>query len=249
MRKLAALLFPIVGACSSAEEMARDCAAEGLLDDMGTCVEPWRYGSPPWSTCPNEQHATAESLHEKADYYDAIATRLHIHPELGFAVNVTLKADAPPEANATIADVETFNSGENDGLWSALYLTSQAYRWAVTKSPDALATIRLLLAAEETRMRITGVPGIFTRQYIKPNVQGISCPTEQERYIPDVEKDDNKWVKIEDGCVQTVDRTTMQWTKSDHCGLADFNGWCFLDNVSKDEYSGHMLALAALMRL
>lgn len=199
-----------------------------------------------YSTCPEVQHGTAESLVEKAAYYDDIATRLHLHPQLGFVLNVTL-AEGVDERTATVADVEEFQSGENDGLWSSLYLTSQAYRYAVTRESGVLATIKLMLDAEATRMRITGVPGIFTRQYIPPAVQGISCPTDQAHYTTDAEKDDNRWVKIEaDGCVHYVDRDTMMWTKSTHCGLEEFAGYCFLDNVSKDEYAGHMVALGAL---
>lgn len=252
MRKSALLLIPLLACgCGKSEETPPplECAANGQLEENGACVDPWRYGTPIWSTCPDEQHGTAESLRAKAEYYDAIAPRLHLNPDLGFVLNVTLK-EGVLESSATLGDVEEFQSGENDGLWSALYLTAQAYRYAVTRSPEALSIIKLLLDGQETRMKITGVPGIFTRQYIRPGVQGISCPTDQARYTTDLEKDDNRWVKIEDdGCVHVVDRDTLMWTKTDHCGLDDYKGWCFLDNVSKDEYAGHMLALAALLRL
>jgi hypothetical protein len=251
MRRTIAALA-LLAACSDTKPVdpktADSCAAEGKLLEAGACVEPAHYGAPLWSTCPNEQHGTNETLSEKAAYYDDIATRLHLHPQLGFVLNVTLK-EGVDEKTATVADVERFQSGENDGLWSALYLTSQAYRYAVTRDPAVLATIRVMLDAEAKRMRITGVPGIFTRQYIPPDVQGISCPTDQAHYITDLEKDDNRWVKIEDdGCVSYVDRETMAWTKSEHCGLGEFAGYCFLDNVSKDEYAGHMLALGALYK-
>lgn len=85
---------------------------------------------------------------------------------------------------------------------------------------------------------------------IPPNVPGISCPTDLTRYVPDVEKDDNKWVKIgSDGCIQYVDGSTMQWTSSNVCGLDEFVDWCWLDNVSEDEYAGHMFALGAVAKL
>lgn len=241
---------------------------EGRVCEDGACVDPWRFGAPAFGTCPSDPHATVESLAEKASYYDDIALRLHVHPELGFALNVVLRGrevacgagesppcfdpsePAVPERDATLADVERFASGENDGLWSALYLTSQAYRYAVTGSSEALETIRLLLAAEERRMRITGVPGIFTRQLIPPGIDGVACPTEDREYTTDAEKDDNRWVQVrDDGCVWVVDRETSAWTKSDHCGLEAYAGSCWLDNVSKDEYSGHMLALVAVFRL
>lgn len=255
--------------CQDDERVTIDCLrTAGQLCEAGACVDPWRYGSPSFGTCPNAAHATAESLAEKASHYDALGSRLHVHPDLGWSMGVTLKGReiacapgaTPPcvdplepavaEAQATWADVQTWHTGENDGLWSALYLTSQAYRFGATRSEEALTNIRRLLEAEVKRMRITGVPGVFTRQLIPPGVPGISCPARDEVYTTDAEKNDNKWVQVrEDGCVWVVDRATLAWTKSDHCGLQEFAGYCWLDNVSKDEYSGHMLALAAIYRL
>jgi hypothetical protein len=135
-------------------------------------------------------------------------------------------------------------------LWSALYLGAEAYRYAVSKDPIALDTIKLLLESEQRRMRITGVPGIFTRQLIPPDVPGIACPTELAQYVPDVEKDDNQWVKVgSDGCLQYVDGATLTWKSSAVCGLSDLSGWCFKDNVSEDEYAGHMFGLGAVAKL
>lgn len=250
--------------CEGGQWVETACMAQGRrLCEEGACVDPWHYGSPKWDGCPDEPLATQETLAEKATYYDAIARRLHLHPRLKWVMGVTLpKVEVPcPQgisppcydlavAQPTWADVERWHSGENDGLWSALYLASQAYRWAVTKDSEALNNIRLLLEGEVTRMKITGVPGVFTRQFIPPGVSGISCPKDDAAYVTDVEKDDNRWVQIrEDGCVWVIAHETMQWTKTDHCGLDDFAGWCFLDNVSQDEYAGHMFALGALWRL
>lgn len=221
----------------------------GQLCEAGACVDPWRYGSPSFDQCTNDPRATSESLADKAAYFEEASRRLHIHPKLGWMSDVELPAGAS-ESSATWQDVATWKTGENDGLWSALYMGAEAYRWAVTQDPVALDTLKLLLDSEEKRMRITGVPGIFTRQMIPPNVPGISCPTDLTRYVPDVEKDDNKWVKIgSDGCIQYVDGSTMQWTSSNVCGLDEFVDWCWLDNVSEDEYAGHMFALGAVAKL
>ncbi|NOZ00613.1 MAG: hypothetical protein GXP54_01825 [Deltaproteobacteria bacterium] len=238
---------------------------QGRLCEQGACVDPWRYGSPQWGTCPDDPLATKESLAEKAAYYDAISVRMHIHPKAGWIMSGRIKKvettcpegqDPPcykpavPESEATWKDIEAYWSGENDGLWSGLYLASQAFRYAVTKDADVLKTIKQLLDGEVVRMKITGVPGVFTRQYVPPDVPGLSCPTDLKSYVPDVEKDDNKWVRIGDGgCIQVVDGDTMQWVTTDHCGLDEFAGWCWLDNVSQDEYAGHMFALGALFKL
>ena len=254
----------IEGALGPEWEETPCLATHGQLCEEGACVDPWRYGAPVWSTCPDELQGTAETLVDKASRYDEIARRLHVHPELKWAMSVTLqRAEVPcgpdetppcygaepatPEDEATWQDVERWWTGENDGLESGLYLASQAFRHAVTKSPEALDNLRLGLEGEVTRMRITGVPGVFTRQYVPPGVAGIKCPVEDKHYVTDIEKDDNRWVQVrEDGCVWVVAHETMAWTKTDHCGLDDFAGYCWLDNVSQDEYAGHMFALGAI---
>lgn len=254
--------------CEGGKEVVTDCFGAGQLCEAGACVLASRFGAPVYPSCPSEPHAAPGTLASKAAGYDDVARRLHVNPALGWALPVLLKGrtsscaagvtppcvsatePAVPESTATQADVAAWFSGENDGLWSALYLTAQAYRYGATKSPEALSMIKLLLAGEVKRMQITGVPGVFTRQLIPPGVPGLSCPSADEEYLVDAEKDDNQWVQIrEDGCVWVVARETHAWTKTDHCGLDDFKGWCWLDNVSKDEYAGHMLALAALLRL
>lgn len=247
--------------CEDGGWKAVECMRDsGQLCEAAACVDPWRYGSPAWPRAGDEPLATRESLAEKARWYDEISVRLHLHPDLKFVAGVVLPCaggpgdgctqPAIPPDTATWRDVEKWLSNENDGLWSALYLTAEAYRYAVTRDKSALETIRLLMDGETARMSITGVPGIFTRQYIPPGIDGLSCPENPEAYVPMKEKTGNKWLRIGDeGCVWYVDRETREWTKSEHCGLGGFAGWCWLDDVSKDEYSGHMFALGAVVKL
>ncbi|MFO0723660.1 MAG: hypothetical protein U1E65_07770 [Myxococcota bacterium] len=256
--------------CEGGKDVETDCfgGGAGRLCEAGACVIASSVGAPAYPSCSDDPHAVGPSLHEKAAHYDEVAVRLNVNPSLGWALGLTLQgrtsscapgATPPcvspripeiPEATATMSNVVAWHSGENDGLWSALYLTSQAYRYGATRDPAALQMIKLLLAGEVKRMRISGVPGIFTRQLIPPNVPGLSCPTDLHVYAVDPEKDDNMWVRIgDDGCAEVYDPALQAMKKTDHCGLMDFAGWCWLDNVSKDEYAGHMLALAALLQL
>ncbi len=256
----------VLSRCEDGVFVARSCfAGSGFLCEDGECVAPWRYGAPVWSTCPDEPLATAESLAEKAAYYDDIAVRLHLHPELKWLNSVAVErvevecpadttppcyAPVVPEAELTTEHVEEWLTGENDGLWSALYMAALAYRYAATGDEAALETLRVLMDGEQTRMRITGVSGLFTRTYVPPGVPGIACPISDEAYTTDVEKDDNQWVKIgESGCVRVIPHETGEWTETDHCGLEEFAGWCFLDNVSQDEYAGHMFALGTIAQI
>ncbi|HPN93686.1 MAG TPA: hypothetical protein PLS19_03880 [bacterium] len=254
--------------CEGGEWKVIECMKEeGKLCEAGACVEPWRYGAPVWPKAEDEPRATVESLAEKANRLEEQAVRLNIHPELKWMNGVQLpcakvecapgqtppcldcsKAD-PPEETATWRDVERWHSGENDGLWSGLYLGAQAFKYAVTKDEATLQNIKLLLDGEVTRMRITGVPGLFTRMFVPPGIPGLEAP-EMSRYVSDPDKKTNNWVRIGDeGCVWTVSPETMQWVKSDHCGLEEFAGWSWLDNASKDEYSGHIFILSALSKL
>jgi hypothetical protein len=256
----------VLSVCADGQWQDVQCMTDqGKLCEEGQCVAPWRYGSPKWSDCPNEPEATTETLAAKAAAYDEIATRLHIHPQLKWIMSVVLdqvETDCPagksppcytstvPESTATYNDVVQWRTGENDGLWNGLYMASLAYRYAVTQSKEALDTLRVILQGEVARMEITGVPGLFTRQFIPPNVPGISCPDEDDKYMVDEEKDDNRWVKIkDDGCVWVVDRTTQQWRATSHCGLDAYAGWCWLDNLSQDEYAGHMFGLGTVWEL
>ena len=223
---------------------------EGRYCEEGTCVDPWVFGSPTYDTaCEDTSHDTTETLKEKAAYYDEIIRRLHVHPDHKLVSNVVLKEGAV-EAEATLDDVQEWDTGENDGLWTDTYVASQAFRYAVTGDEQALDNIRTtFLEGTAKQHDITGVPGLYTREFRTPGIEGMECPENLSAYYPDVEKDDNKWLKIDEGCVWTVDPADDSWVKSDHCGLDDFDGYCFLDNVSQDEYAGHMLALGTLWKL
>ena len=247
---------------------------QGGLCEQGQCVLPAKYGSPDWSTCENDPLGTPETLLQKAIYYEDIVGRLHLHPQLKWVMGVELPCKQiecesnngqPPTDGqtcedctetdveydqATWQDVKHWQTSENDGLWNGLYIAAEAFRYAVTKDSEALQRLKLLLEGELVRARITSVPGIFTRQYIPPNIQGIDCPDSDHEYIRDLEKDDNQWVQIrEDGCIWYVDELTLAWKRSDRCNLEEFAGYCWLDNVSKDEYAGHMMAIGALGKL
>jgi hypothetical protein len=58
---------------------------------------------------------------------------------------------------------------DNDGLWTAIYLGAQAYRWSVTRDPDAREkarrSVELLMRLEE----ITGIPGFPARSFVSTN--------------------------------------------------------------------------------
>jgi hypothetical protein len=61
------------------------------------------------------------------------------------------------------------SDNDNDGLWTAIYLGAQSYRWAVTRNPQARArarrSVQLLVRLEE----MTGIPGFPARSFVSTN--------------------------------------------------------------------------------
>lgn len=265
-----------------------DCweARTGFCSE-GVCLPVWNSwaGEDVFSGCLDDPHANPHSLADKAAHMDKLMPALHIHPNHGLVSSVRLRADyyedwaanngttvgemseadfiAAEEAMAH-GDVTSFSTGENDGLWSSIYVASQVFRYAVTGEAQALDNIKLSLGGTYRQLLITGTPGVYTREYKTPGVAGMSCPENECSYFPDIgrddmDKDDNRWVKVEDGCLKhfggegatyTSDsECTGEWVTESTCGLEEFNGYCWLDNVSQDEYSGHMMAAALAAKL
>ena len=55
---------------------------------------------------------------------------------------------------------------DNDGLWTAIYVGAECFRYAVTHSPEALRNARASLAALMRLESITGIPGFPARALI-----------------------------------------------------------------------------------
>jgi hypothetical protein len=56
---------------------------------------------------------------------------------------------------------------DNDGLWTAIYAAAECFRYAVTKSPEALANAMKSLDAMLFLEQVTGRPGFPARSYIR----------------------------------------------------------------------------------
>lgn len=96
------------------------------------------------------------TLHDKAMYFEKQVRDRHIR--LGF--------------NAGLVNMEkgNVNSGrlvdsDNDGLWTSMYLAGEIFRYAVTKSPDALQNCIESLDAMERLYTINPVPGFPSRSF------------------------------------------------------------------------------------
>ena len=58
-------------------------------------------------------------------------------------------------------------SSDNDGLWTAMYVAAEAFRYAVTRDADARANARQGMNALIRLEAITGIPGFPARSFIK----------------------------------------------------------------------------------
>ncbi len=58
-------------------------------------------------------------------------------------------------------------SSDNDGLWTQMYIAAEAFRYAVTKAPDARANAKVGFEAMLRLEEITGISGFHARSIIK----------------------------------------------------------------------------------
>jgi hypothetical protein len=242
--------------CENGEVKKSDCMSElGMLCQDGACIDPAKWGSPVWSKCPNAAGGTAETLKAKAEFYDRIVRNIHINPVSHISHHITLKDGRDIKTATGQDDVQSWNTGENDGLWSGHYLASQAFRYAVTKSPEALENVKTLIFGHLDLSGVTGKPGLLARQFDPPNTRGMGCPAETpDAYLWDPAAPShtygNKWRRIEaDGCIKVWDKSKSDWAKLAFCADKKYSGYCFLDNVSVDSIIGTMYAFSAAWML
>lgn len=175
-----------------------------------------------YPTCERIESPPGE-LARKAAQFDEIAQSLHVPPGQDLIHTAFLTPDLESVVRYKVAD--------NAGLWTSLYAASQAYRYATTGSQQALNNVRRAVRGELDLMRITGVAGLFARAYVDPTLPGF--PTEQELYdqYPD--------------CDLAVEHC-KRWTLVTE---APYAGRLFKNDVSKDEYAGHMYAMGVVAEL
>jgi len=81
------------------------------------------------------------------------------------------------------------SDSDNDGLWTSMYLGSQVFRYAVTKSPEALQNTIESLDAMERLYTINPVPGFPSRSYERSGYIDILSDPERWQHSSDPEWD------------------------------------------------------------
>jgi hypothetical protein len=151
------------------------------------------------------------TLAAKAARFEEITER---HNRRGYVTGSGLKVPGAPEKGLVL------DASDNDGLWTALYIGAESFRYAATGEPAAKALAKKSMDALLDLERLTGISGfparaVVTDEELKAGVTGF---------------DANETVRI-DG------ETDKLWFRSPVVK----NVWCKGD-TSSDELDGHYFA-------
>lgn len=103
---------------------------------------------------------TGWTLRRKADHYQAMVKPRH--DRLGYVCSCGLGAFGDLSSWQPQAD-------ENSGLWTSMYLASQAFRYAVTKDPEVKREAWKNFEAMEFLYNVTGIRGLMARTVAQQN--------------------------------------------------------------------------------
>jgi hypothetical protein len=96
------------------------------------------------------------TLHEKAMFFEKQVRDRHIRTGFNATVSSMVNGDV------TSGSME---DSDNDGLWTSMYLAGETFRYAVTKSDEALQNVRESLDAMERLYTINRIPGFPSRSF------------------------------------------------------------------------------------
>ncbi|MBL9125079.1 MAG: hypothetical protein JNG90_15685 [Planctomycetaceae bacterium] len=161
------------------------------------------------------------TLADKAAYFEDIVRQRHVR-EPGLVRKCRLKT---PGDLSTFAPTDT----DNDGLFSALYLAAESYRYAVTKDESARRNAAEVYRGLEFLQTVTDTPGFVARTVIPANWSSMA--DRNRTYTPEQVADE----RVQDPRFKRVEN---RWRKS-----AD-GRWLWKGDTSSDEISGHYFGYA-----
>ena len=127
-------------------------------------------------------HDAKITLAEKAKHYEAITAARH--NRRGYVTGGTLKK--PGDVTGGVI----YEISDNDGLWTAVYVGAEAFRYAATKAPQARQLAKKSLEAMLDLVKYSGIPGYPARAIQfknEPDTSGYS-PDETVRIPGETEK-------------------------------------------------------------
>ena len=133
-------------------DVTNDAGADaGAAEDVAA---PW-----PWPTCA-ELRESHGSLADKTRALDELVPRQHLLAADGLLRSVRLDEDGAVTGREHLPST---------GLWTAIYLASQSFRYAVTGEQAAQDNARLAAEGLHHLTAVTGVPGLYGRAYQRPD--------------------------------------------------------------------------------
>ena len=100
------------------------------------------------------------TLEQKANYFEQRIDQRHVRHGMVAGCGLRVPGDLSSSFN---------HDNDNDGLWTSIYLAAEAYRFAVTRAPDARAKARRSLELLMRLESITGNPGFYARSFVSTN--------------------------------------------------------------------------------
>ncbi len=110
----------------------------------------------------NIVHFRDMTLAEKAAHFDRLTRQRHIRNGFSSSLAMSIPGDL---STGTLID------SDNDGLWTAMYLAGELFRYAVTKSDDALQNCYESFEAMERLSLITPIQGFPARSFERAGYQ------------------------------------------------------------------------------
>ena len=107
------------------------------------------------------------TLHDKAEFLQKQVRNRHIRH--GFNATLGYMTDG----NLGTGSLE---DSDNDGLWTSMYMGAELFRYAVTRSEDALQNLRESMEAMERLYTINGVKGFPSRSFERRGYKYDSKP-------------------------------------------------------------------------
>lgn len=107
------------------------------------------------------------TLADKAEYFQQQVRNRHIRH--GFNATLGYMQDG----NVSTGSLE---DSDNDGLWTSMYMGAEVFRYAVTRSEDALQNLRESMEAMERLYTINGVKGFPSRSFERRGYKYDSKP-------------------------------------------------------------------------
>ncbi|MFT5887137.1 MAG: hypothetical protein ACI9IP_003610 [Arcticibacterium sp.] len=120
------------------------------------------------------------TLADKADLFDKQVRSRHIRNGFNASLNEMEKGNI---------STGYLDDSDNDGLWTTMYLGGEIFRYASTKSPEALQNCRESLDALERLYTINEIPGFPSRSFERSGYINKLADPERWQHAPDPEWD------------------------------------------------------------